>query len=319
VRAHSLWQDYNSPSCASQEYLHPGSYYDQLIGAEDVSDWQHPGTSWPGSPFSDSQISSSASGGIYRDGTWNPFDQSFQSPVRHDSHGPGGAFVPSAYPPGFGTLNPQAVTPSYVTLSAISESKIRDTFSDEDEMSVPGFDAGSPGPTRQPAWGRTKSSPNPSASVRSSNGSLPPSKRRKSTSVTSPRSPPELAHRLRSTTTANTHRPSTSSSSLSSISSNSPASAQSKGARTNHNQVEKQYRNRLNGQFETLLQTLPREEGGYAGEKRVSKAEVLVLAKKHIMRLERERRALEEENRGLEGSVAELKRRWVGLGGICMP
>jgi hypothetical protein len=43
--------------------------------------------------------------------------------------------------------------------------------------------------------------------------------------------------------------------------------------------VEKQYRNRLNGQFETLLQKLPKEEAGYADEKRVSKVEVLVLAK----------------------------------------
>jgi predicted nuclease with TOPRIM domain len=64
---------------------------------------------------------------------------------------------------------------------------------------------------------------------------------------------------------------------------------------------------------------LPREENGIANEKRVSKAEVLILAKKHIEELEREKRELEEENVGLEETVIELKKRWVNLGGVCMP
>lgn len=51
----------------------------------------------------------------------------------------------------------------------------------------------------------------------------------------------------------------------------------------------------------------------------MSKSEVLVLAKKHIIQLERERRVLEGENRELEENVEGLKRRWVRLGGICMP
>jgi hypothetical protein len=64
---------------------------------------------------------------------------------------------------------------------------------------------------------------------------------------------------------------------------------------------------------------LPREDNGLANEKRVSKAEVLILAKKHIEELEREKRELEEENVGLEETVTELKKRWVNLGGVCMP
>jgi len=82
--------------------------------------------------------------------------------------------------------------------------------------------------------------------------------------------------------------------------------------------VEKQYRNRLNGQFENLLQTLPK--GGESGaHQRVSKAEVLMLAKRHIMQLENEKRVLEDERQELEGDVGELKRRFVGMGGFCMP
>lgn len=89
-------------------------------------------------------------------------------------------------------------------------------------------------------------------------------------------------------------------------------------ARTNHNQVEKQYRNRLNGQFETLLDTLPHDPE-MAGDKRVSKAEVLVLAKKHIARLETEKRELEFINEELEEKVEGLRRTWVGLGGVVLP
>ena len=93
----------------------------------------------------------------------------------------------------------------------------------------------------------------------------------------------------------------------------------SKGARTNHNQVEKQYRNRLNGQFKSLLQSLPKKEGLSSADKGVSKAEVLVLAREHIEELEREKAVLTGENQELQGSVIELKGMWVGLAGICMP
>ncbi|KAK4196561.1 hypothetical protein QBC40DRAFT_287011 [Triangularia verruculosa] len=82
-------------------------------------------------------------------------------------------------------------------------------------------------------------------------------------------------------------------------------------ARRNHNLVEKQYRNRLNAQFERLLAVLPLEQykGGYLGqgscdgfttdEKRMSKAEVLDLATRRIKALEMERERLHKERKEL--------------------
>lgn len=74
----------------------------------------------------------------------------------------------------------------------------------------------------------------------------------------------------------------------------------------------------MNGQFETLLDTLPHDPE-MGGDKRVSKAEVLVLAKKHIARLEMEKRELESINGELEGKVEGLRRTWIGLGGVVLP
>ncbi|KAK1755460.1 hypothetical protein QBC47DRAFT_189728 [Echria macrotheca] len=96
-------------------------------------------------------------------------------------------------------------------------------------------------------------------------------------------------------------------------------------ARRNHNLVEKQYRNRLNAQFERLLAVLPSEQqrqssSGYGGDgfggggdgdddegpaagvvddKRMSKAEVLDVATRRIKDLESERRRLQRERREL--------------------
>jgi len=95
-------------------------------------------------------------------------------------------------------------------------------------------------------------------------------------------------------------------------------------ARRNHNLVEKQYRNRLNAQFERLLSVLPSEQqrqtsyggDGFAGsggsggddegttgrvvdDKRMSKAEVLDVATRRIKELEMERRQLQRERREL--------------------
>jgi predicted nuclease with TOPRIM domain len=67
-----------------------------------------------------------------------------------------------------------------------------------------------------------------------------------------------------------------------------------------------------------LLETLPKDNGKGA-DQRVSKAEVLELAKRHIMQLESEKLVLEEERRGLEGDIEELKRRFVRMGGVCLP
>jgi predicted nuclease with TOPRIM domain len=67
-----------------------------------------------------------------------------------------------------------------------------------------------------------------------------------------------------------------------------------------------------------LLQTLPKD-GGRDGEKKVSKSEVLVLAKQHIQQLEEEKSVLEKERQELEASVEEMRRKWIRLGGVCLP
>ena len=52
--------------------------------------------------------------------------------------------------------------------------------------------------------------------------------------------------------------------------------------------------------------------------KKVSKAEVLVLAEKYIKELEKERLELRGENESLREKVKELRRKWVeGSGGRC--
>lgn len=88
--------------------------------------------------------------------------------------------------------------------------------------------------------------------------------------------------------------------------------------RASHNLVEKQYRNRLNSQFELLLSAIPEQirQGGEAensdgaadsADRRVSKGEVLEMARKHIKSLERERDILEKEKNELLGSLRSLK------------
>lgn len=90
-----------------------------------------------------------------------------------------------------------------------------------------------------------------------------------------------------------------------------------------------QYRTRLNGQFSTLLSSLPPEVVGtevdglsgidLGAEKRVSKAEVLILAKKHIENLERTKKSLENDKKALLKDIQRLKRAWIATGGDVMP
>lgn len=87
-------------------------------------------------------------------------------------------------------------------------------------------------------------------------------------------------------------------------------------ARSSHNQVEKQYRNRLNHQFERLLAILPTpidESGGIEGEdaarnsdRRLSKVEVLDMARQHIQMLEREASELEQQRQELVSSIGRM-------------
>ncbi|CAI4211931.1 unnamed protein product [Parascedosporium putredinis] len=87
-------------------------------------------------------------------------------------------------------------------------------------------------------------------------------------------------------------------------------------ARAAHNQVEQQYRKRLNAQFERLL-----AGGGcrMGMEKRISKAEVLDLARRRIKLLERERASLERQKDELLGSVGRMQEEWTRRLGGPMP
>jgi len=96
-----------------------------------------------------------------------------------------------------------------------------------------------------------------------------------------------------------------------------PASGQVLQARANHNLVERQYRNRLNKQFEQLLDILPASRGEDDAEstysaddsRRFSKAEVLVQARRRIQFLERERDLMMTERNRLHLSLAALQKR----------
>jgi len=96
-----------------------------------------------------------------------------------------------------------------------------------------------------------------------------------------------------------------------------PVSGQVLQARASHNLVERQYRNRLNKQFEQLLDILPTSRGEDDTEstfsaddsRRFSKAEVLVQARRRIQFLERERDLMMAERNRLHLSLAALQRR----------
>lgn len=93
-------------------------------------------------------------------------------------------------------------------------------------------------------------------------------------------------------------------------------------SRTSHNLIEKQYRNRLNLQFESLMNALPESmrnsaasgagdgatpEGLHLGERRLSRAQVLDMSTRYIKTLEKDREALERENGELIKGVEVLR------------
>lgn len=98
---------------------------------------------------------------------------------------------------------------------------------------------------------------------------------------------------------------------------NPPATEEERKSRESHNQVEKNYRERLNGHFKSLLDVLPEDlrsrlddddggGGGGASERHSSKAEVLVMAKQYIRELE-EKLARREEGREAERDVEAVR------------
>lgn len=100
----------------------------------------------------------------------------------------------------------------------------------------------------------------------------------------------------------------------------------SSGGRFTHNMIERQYRTRLNGHFETLFQSLPptmkvddtEAEQGNPGKK-ISKGEVLMKAREYIQDLEKEGEYLRQDNERLRARKEELESNQITIGGIAMP
>jgi hypothetical protein len=106
---------------------------------------------------------------------------------------------------------------------------------------------------------------------------------------------------------------------------NAPTSPPTDTHRTQHNNVEKQYRMRMNAHFENLLATIPKDvisnsgigEGGAVTN--VTKAETLTLAVGYIKTLERQEKELSSQNKLLEADVARFKKEFVSKGGVLLP
>ncbi len=130
-----------------------------------------------------------------------------------------------------------------------------------------------------------------------------------------------IAPRLR------TAEPTRRSSSISTKSSEAPDAAAMDKSRS-HNEVEKQYRQRLNGHFAALLDRIPRdvidtagngEEGCSIRGRNVSKAETLILAERYIRRLQEGEKELGVHNIRLRSELKTFRDEWVGAGGVVLP
>jgi hypothetical protein len=60
-------------------------------------------------------------------------------------------------------------------------------------------------------------------------------------------------------------------------------------------------------------------DGSGGGDKKISKSEVLILAKRHIEDLERTQVGLEGSKVALENEIERLKTTWLDLGGQVLP
>jgi hypothetical protein len=319
-------QDYQ----ATPEYSLP---FAGDLPAESPSDWTFSPPTWQGSPYTVSPLSSA---GVSPTTSWNPFERTFasiQTSINNGNFVPSGtsyfASPTTSHQPSYNS-NPQGGAYPYVSPAAINGTTTFDEMNEEDNAPTPpiNYTAPLPSPTtnfpssqpvNESARPRRRSSPSSSSASYSSSKTITTTKRQKSLKkeprLIETRSKSDTTSRLRSKQPTNT---TTFASTSSSSSNNSSENKGRKTSRTYHNDVEKQYRNRLNGHFETLLQTLPKDRDG-DGERKVSKSEVLVLAKQRIQQLEREKRVLEKEREELEVSVEEMNKRWMELGGVCLP
>jgi hypothetical protein len=280
-----------------------------------------------------------SSPGIYTPGhsdSWNFLDSSFKDAIRRDSFTPSTAensgTSMTQYPTSVATSNwksnwtqgfeQQPDTFSCSPLALMSEHILAQEVEEEDHERIYGYSPSAttettPQSPRKPAWGSPKES---HRSFNSSKSEKHSSRNKKKERGSSSSKSSSKGHQLRSTKPGQR---------ISYADECDPA-PEDKAVRTSHNVVEKQYRNRLNGQFSTLLGSLPSdvvsaEVGGVGkgdsdgAEKKVSKAEVLVLAKQHIETLEKSKRKLEEDKRALLVDVQRLKGAWVSMGGEVMP
>jgi hypothetical protein len=204
----------------------------------------------------------------------------------------------------------------------MSEQSLPEEPEEDDDGRIYGYSPSASADTapqvpRKPAWGSPKETRRSSNSSKSEKHSS--RNKKKDSSSSSSKSSSKKGHQLRSTKPGQR---------ISYTEEGDPAL--DKGARTSHNLVEKQYRTRLNGQFSTLLDSLPSDVVGAevrvvgtgdagGAEKKVSKAEVLVLAKQHIQTLEKSKRQLEGDKAALLANVQRLKGAWVSMGGEVMP
>ena len=91
--------------------------------------------------------------------------------------------------------------------------------------------------------------------------------------------------------------------------------------RENHNNIEKKYRNSINNHYDTLLAALPAQSGAPAADgsrAKLTRSTVLDLAIGRIGLLERERDALEADQKVLEADVQHMHAEWVSLGGVIL-
>jgi hypothetical protein len=310
----TMVQDYQT----SPEFCYPLGYSPE--SAVGNSDWAYSLPALPASPYTESPLSSE---GITHDLSWNPFDQSFasvQTSIDNGNFISSANCQPNTYQTGYGSRNTEGGAQPFVSLAAINETSTFDDLAVY-ENSREAYEA-SPlsSPTtdyqcREPKWSSSRRNSISSSSSKPAH----PTKRRQSSdknprsSRTHSRFKSDFTPHLRSTTQPSRQT------AFSSGSAKSPPFSENVRERTSHNQVEKQYRNRLNGQFETLLSSLPNNDDRNGAKSRVSKAEVLMLAKRHIVQLEREKMMLEGQRVELESDLEELKRRFVEMGGVCMP
>jgi hypothetical protein len=96
-------------------------------------------------------------------------------------------------------------------------------------------------------------------------------------------------------------------------------------SKTNHNQVERHYRNRMNSHFKQLLSSIAPEFldangiGSTMGQKHVTKSDTLNLAAQYIGFLNEQERELSNMKKRLSSEFERLKEEWTGLGGVVMP